>query len=477
MSSVLICPNPACKQPLSTSTLPGRFRCPSCGWILQIRFTPTGVVLQQATANNDSAAELPVAPEAPPTSASPAPLAEPVVAPSPRSTNPLLLYLMLGLLALVLMMGLAALVLVLLANKGSSPTQGTGKTAGLPRPGERVRGDYSIPTRSETVFQFAWSADTWSPDFDVQDNLQAALALKRRFPKGWLAIVVKDYGTRNPREDELKKDGAFLVGKVFEKEPEKSEPKATRLLDQPAWQFNFSGKGKDGEKWYGVCYALGYRGLGYWFIAGAGGFREADEMLKNAVQPGKETAWFWPESRKNWAEKAPETEVFKGAKHPLSLRVVKGQWKPLPGLEDFEGADLGLYGAHEDERFGTVKNNAKDGAVLVIVAKTESKTPKAALDEYVKKLTEEKVGESGDYKLAPVGGKDAEDDTFKLGGRPAARAELVLSFDKEPRRYYLIAVTVDDGQMYVVRCECAWNVRDYWKNEFTALLQGFKVGP
>jgi hypothetical protein len=140
-SSVLTCPNPDCKQALATSTLPGRFRCPSCGWILQIRFTESGVVLQQATAG-DSAPQLPVAPvadipaavpPAPPAAGpqpTPAGLAQSLLGPvpAPAGSNTLL-YVMLAILAVVMLAGIAWVLSVILSHPGTS------KAAAPPAPG------------------------------------------------------------------------------------------------------------------------------------------------------------------------------------------------------------------------------------------------------------------------------------------------------------------------------------------------------
>jgi hypothetical protein len=126
MTSVLICPNPECKQALATSTLPGRFRCPNCNWILQIRFTPEGVVLQQATAG-DSSSQIPVAP-ATDTPPPPALAAAPVTQTPPTGSN-LLLYILLGVLILMVVAVIAIVVIVITSNRGPGITTHRAATA------------------------------------------------------------------------------------------------------------------------------------------------------------------------------------------------------------------------------------------------------------------------------------------------------------------------------------------------------------
>jgi hypothetical protein len=127
MTSVLICPNPECKQALATSTLPGRFRCPNCNWILQIRFTPEGVVLQQASAG-DSSAQIAVAPAA--DTPSPAALsAAPPVTQTPPAGSNLLLYILLGVLILMVVAVIAIVVIVITSNRGPGITTHRAATA------------------------------------------------------------------------------------------------------------------------------------------------------------------------------------------------------------------------------------------------------------------------------------------------------------------------------------------------------------
>jgi hypothetical protein len=331
--------------------------------------------------------------------------------------------------------------------------------------------------QDEIAFHLKWSKDYWKPDFDLRDDVKAVLALKQlAFPDDWLAIVVRDFGTRNPRELELKLETQYYVGGRFKGDPERSEMLKTQFLDQPALSCKFSGTDKDGTKCKAICYALAYRGLGYWFIAGSSDLSRAEGLLAD-LQGGKVMTWSWPESRKDWTEKPPEMEAFKGATQPFTLRAIKEVWLPmdLENVKAFhEDADLGLEAEHPEKRYDEKKLATKDARVLVFVNKTNATSARAALDEYIKELTTEQVGDNADKKLA-VAGEVKADDTFKMAGKPAARADVVLSIDGEPHRYFLVAVVVHGGRMYVVRGECIWSMREFWKSDLLELLNGFEL--
>jgi hypothetical protein len=480
MSSVMTCPNPDCQQALSTSTLPGRFRCPGCGWVLQIRFGPTGVVLQQAT-STDSSSEIPLAPEAIAAGSSAGPAGpEPLLTTPAQAGNSMLLFVLVGVVALVLFLGIVIVVIVILANRDPSTTEratdtSVGQLTNKGKGGKAgpLGNDYTIVNKQikdEVAFHLRWSGDAWRPHWDLKDNLKAVLALEQLPGKNsWLAIAARDFGHRNPRDGELRQEGQYLLAGHFKGEPELTEQPEGKLLDQRALRFRFSGKDREGTQWRGVCYALAYHGLGYWLMAGSSDFDRAEGLIA-ALQSGKDLVWSWPDSRKNWKEQAPDLETYKGTY--FILRADKELWIK----DDSADAELALYAEHPDERFNERKTLKKAGNVLVLVSKTDAVNSKAGLEEFLKELTKEEVGENPDYKLAPLkDSKDGADDKFTLGGKPAAKAEWVLSHENDdPRRYFLVAVVVASGRMLVLRCDCHWSVRAYWKSEFIELLKEFR---
>jgi hypothetical protein len=485
MSSVMTCPNPDCKQALSTSTLPGRFRCPGCGWVLQIRFGPTGVVLQQAT-STDSSSEIPLAPQAAADGSSAGqPGQTPVLTAPTQAGNSVLLFVLVGVAALVLFLGIVIAVIVILANRDTSKStdRATDTTKGqLTNKGKdgnagALGNEYTIVNKQikdEVVFHLRWSKDAWAPQFDVRDNLKAVLALEQLPGKNsWFAIAVRDFGHRNPRDGELRQEGQYLVAGHFKGEPDITEQPDGKFLDQRALRFRFAGKDKEGTPWRGVCFAVAYHGLGYWLMAGSSDLDRAEGLI-TALQSGKELVWSWPDSRKNWKEQPPELEIYKGTN--FTLRANKElEWTKDDHAKDDAMAELALYAKHPDERFGANKASKMVGKVLVLVSKTAVANSKAGLEEFLKELTKEEVGDNADYKLALLeGSQDSADGKFVLGGKPAAKAELILSYETEPLRYFLVAVVVDGERKVVLRCECHWSVRAFWKSEFIELLKEFR---
>jgi hypothetical protein len=496
MSSVLICPNPECKQALATSTLPGRFRCSRCGWVLQIRFTPTGVVLQQAS-GADSGSQIALAPAVNPAEV-PTELAAtaggPVLQPPPERGSNLVLYLLLGILVFMVLAGIVIVAIVIASPKGVRPAtpRSTAATPQGKAPVDKpeIKQHYEVAKlkiNDEVVVQLLWSPDTWKEHEDLMDKFEddTALALERRDGSGWLLIVVNKFDLRDPRDQELFDEGQYYAARPFVQRPDKSPLADGKFLGERALRFQFKGKMEtDGKevKWFGVCYAVAYRGLGYWLFAASTSYERAENMIAG-LQSTKPSVWTWPASRAAWSAKPPEYKTFKGAKQPCTLQAIQDialKWKELPDLADhFPDADLGIYAAYPGDRFKEKKGSQNDATALVVVSKTDAKNARAALEEFIQKdLTEEAVGENTDKKLLPVeAAKEKDVVEVKLNGKSAAVAERKLVFeDTEPRRYYLIAVVVEGGSRFVLRCDCPWEVRAFWKKEFEDLLSKFQVG-
>src|SRR5262245_22382501 len=63
-----------------------------------------------------------------------------------------------------------------------------------------------------------------------------------------------------------------------------------------------------------------------------------------------------------------------------------------------------------------------------------------------------------------------------VGDRSRALTELKLMLNDEPRRYTLLAVVHHEDKAYVIRCECIWEHRQIWQQDFRNALATLKFG-
>ena len=94
-----------------------------------------------------------------------------------------------------------------------------------------------------------------------------------------------------------------------------------------------------------------------------------------------------------------------------------------------------------------------------------------------KYLEDKKQEESKDYKLELAG--DGNDQTElgisgPVGNRPGRILECKLLRGDTPTRFWMLAVANDGDHVYVIRCECNWENRQIWREEFLELLRSVK---
>jgi hypothetical protein len=345
-----------------------------------------------------------------------------------------------------------------------APAEGFKKFSGVIR---------TADNRDEKTFRLVVSPK-WQMDNGIKTGLKANMALYCDEPSGdaehshaaWLAVAAKDFGTRKPRDAEMLKEGIDRLENHFGESLELAEKADVKeLIGLRAQRLEFRGMVKQ-VSWRGECYTLFQHGIGYWFYIAAPTLEAAQQELAD-LQADKR-GFVLIDERRGWREQPPARETFTGSKFPLSLSAPEGVWEKFPATDQDERGDLFLFG-----RYGKEKDNRKNASVLII-AMDQQPGLKEALKSARMYFEEKKKEEDKDYQTFPVTeGSDGINNP--IGDRPGRLIDLRLQLGNEPKRYMLLAVADGSGQTFAVRCDCTWENRQIWREDFLDLLRTFKL--
>ena len=315
----------------------------------------------------------------------------------------------------------------------------------------------------------------WKQDTALQVQMHVDLAYRRTGPSSAVALAFKDYQTRLPRDAELIDDALgkiniYLTNVEFELKP-KGEQK---LGGRPALALEFTGEDPEHVLVEGECLATAYRGFGYWFFSW--GPQDQHDNL-TAEWANLRQGFALGKLREGWTEAPPKTLTITGNKLPYKLDYAENVWrKEEPDGYD-RRADAVLMGYDPKDK------EARRGELVAVVQVLD--LDKAAdLDGAVK--------EARDHLLEMEKEKQADGDQYSF---PGATMEVVTDkslpnadnntdvgafrghvtkFDvkksAEQQKYVVLAVVRQNEDVLAVVCECAWERRDYWEQEFTPLL-------
>ncbi len=531
MSTNIPCLNPACAHVFSQREIAGAaaLQCPRCGTVIQLR---SGGVVPGLGAGPPPAAPRPagppyaptplakpVSPIAPGYPSAPVPTARPPMAPAaspppavarpvaPLPAQPLnqpafdpafelpppapppglpgfeasatalgpmvsrqqpkksnLYGKILGTLAVLILMGGVATSIYLLATREREKT--------VHKPGAIEGRFQSLSNSEELAFVVTVPKAVWQKDGLIRSRLGATVAMARTGPDAFFAVSLKDYGQYKPRDAELLREGIKRLEALFSDGLELS-PKAEKaqLADKPAQRLEFRGQLKT-VFWSGELYLLAYQGIAYWFVIAAPHLKDAQDELKTLTE---EKSFVIQTQRHGWTEQPVKLDIFKGERLPLQMHAYLGVWEQFKARDEDERADLVLFGRYVKDN---EKDNRKNASVLVLTLE-----PQPGLKEGIKAafedLEKKKQGEIEGSTIQPAEEKtDPLNDSgppIDIGNRRGKIVEFRVVGDDKPKRYVMMAIIVEDERLLVVRCECIWEHRQIWRQDFLDLLQTLKV--
>jgi hypothetical protein len=335
-------------------------------------------------------------------------------------------------------------------------------------PGQPFNGEIRNQKNSqEKVFRILTAKNTWKMDSNLRSGLKAVLALQRSDADAWLAVGAKDYGTRKPRPAELVKEGKEHLEGYFGETLELAEKtENAELAGQQDQRLEFKAQIKQ-VFWQGECYLLTKNGIGYWFLMAAPTFEEAQRELTELQQDNRGLVLL--EERRGWREQPPKMESFKGNKFPVYLSAPEGVWEQFKAEDQDERGELFLFGRYLKE-----KDNRKNASVLILAL-----DKKPSLEESLKDarayFDSKKKEEDSKYQTEPIAEKGEEGVLRRIGDVPGRILDLRLQLGNEPKRYILLAVADGGAQHFAIVCDCTWESRQIWRQDFLDLLGTFQV--
>jgi hypothetical protein len=337
-------------------------------------------------------------------------------------------------------------------------------SGGKPKPGRT-----DVITSDTLNFSFTPPGPPWLPDEEMKTNRLGVnvAAFRRSDPDAWVAMAAKDFGGRNPRKIELDLFLDDRLRRVFDNLKLEDKGEAT-WAGRPAYrsEFRATAKGTDIVV-VGECYALGHKGVGYWFFAWAP--QAAVATVHEEFDPIRERLTFRSD-RDKWVEAKPKQNVLAG-ETGYSLTDREGIWAKSTRLDPKDEdpkADLVA------EAVDPIKGPAADGnptARLVVFLIDPDTDPLATARKYVEarhnrdpetfgpvafeELTDEPKGDP------PPGGMTGETKTIRL--------RLTRPNSPSSTKLLVVAGVPVGGKVAAVELSCPWNERSIWEKRLVAL--------
>jgi hypothetical protein len=340
--------------------------------------------------------------------------------------------------------------------------------------------------RKQANFSFR-ATGGWRPDEALRDRLRAALGLSLKKPRGHMALFYRDYQTRAVPDAELLDQALLRLRAAFPQleyeDPFSGENKgrSSDLSGEPAIVFTFSGAGADEVPVRGRCCMLFRRGYAYWLMFW-GPEDYHDQLVPHWEQ--LQEGFTLHDDRDGWKPMPRPAETFTGRKLAYQLDFAKEVWKKLDDAGEADAAaELLLRGfepSPDDEtgkpRVVELAGKAAEVRVLVLPKAADLAAAVAAVREHLhKKLGETNPGVKIEAITDPKTGNPLS--ASAVGAFPGQSDALRLVLAPENERYARVAVVKQPDGVLALVCECRWERRGYWEEEFTALLKTVRPAP
>jgi hypothetical protein len=349
--------------------------------------------------------------------------------------------------------------------------------------------DGDNPAAQEAQGNFAFTLPPgWRKDKDIRLRMQVPIALTRRKQRSHMALAYRDYKTREPSEAELldvaltKLRGYFTSVEYEDPFQGKQRGRTGTLGGEPAIVVDFQGTDKSEVIMRGQAYLLGRQGFGYWLFTW-GPEDMVDQLAEDWDAVRSRFRLF--NQREGWKPRPPESLRFVVPNLDVQLNYLKGLWRREDNPKDYDDqAVLALRGFEptEDEATGKKRVVAYAGKaatvqVLALPAVADVKSAYEAALEHVKKKQMDTypmlaVKAVNDRKTGkPVVG-------VEVGALRGQWARLQLELDPDTSRFGLLAVVnLPPKGSLAVFCECRWERRDFWDQEFRQLIETVRQAP
>jgi hypothetical protein len=314
-------------------------------------------------------------------------------------------------------------------------------------------------------------------------------------PRNRMALYYRDYQKRSPSDAELVGEGLVKLRNYFSdlEYDVKERDDKFRLGGLPALVMEFQGYSAAPENVFsgGEVWMMTHRGFAYWFFTWGPMLNDQKESVHEQV------AAEWPKLRERfatlgyrdgWQEAPRKTRGFESPKGAYRIDYVDNVWSRQKE-EEYNATQLGrppaelvLHGY--DPRLAETDKHASKAATATVVVLGKASELAAAVKLAREDLLErqKQIKEENTYLYpetavdnAPAESirKDKADD--KVGAFEGKLLRLQVTNTPKRIRYVVLGVVNRPEGVLAVQCECAYDQRDFWEQEFLPLLAN--LGP
>lgn len=323
---------------------------------------------------------------------------------------------------------------------------------------------------SEKIYQLILPRSDWSVDNEIQAKFGAHAAWKHNQYDFWFAIAVKDYGTVKPRDAEMLRLAIDkLEGYYGESVELDTKALSANIGDVPAQKLRFKGQIL-ASNWLGECYMFFQNGIGYWLYVASPQWETVEHFAAELPEKNFKVV----SERRGWREQPPPVETFASINGKVTMSAHKGIWEKHNAKNEDENGELLLLGRYLKE-----KDNRKNANMLLFTIEKKDdlkdaiKAARGYLENKIK--SDDNTGFKFVHATDVAQGQSEFGTIENIGDRRGRLMDLKLQFNDEPKRYYLLAVINEPEVVYVISCDCTWESRQIWRQEFLDLLGTMKI--
>jgi hypothetical protein len=324
--------------------------------------------------------------------------------------------------------------------------------------------------------EFQTPGAPWKADHAIRQKLHVHLGLSRQGPADHLGLFLKDYKTRSPSDAELIDEALGKLRSYFRSVEWELTPRdaAPTLGGQPALRLEFVGA--DGEEGAarGECLIAAHRGYAYWFFTWGA---EDDHDALATEWEALRRAFRVLDGREGWKEKSRETARARGQKAAYEITYFSDLWKPQDAADYGPDADVVLEAFEPDPGAKPHAKNAANFYAFVLPKAPDLKAAVAAARRHLEKRLANDGHEKLTFTVVKEKGGASVDRDADLGSLSGHLAKLQVEAPDggSYQRYMVLGVVPRPQGTLLLVGDCDWERRDFWEQEFTAVLNSLKA--
>jgi hypothetical protein len=326
-------------------------------------------------------------------------------------------------------------------------------------------------------FAYDWPDPPWEKDPTPPAAARANLfALRRAEGDAHAVYAAATFDAHNPQPGDLREPLLDRVRHLFD-EPDLAEQTGATWAGQPAVKYTFRGVAKgSGTTCAGEGYAIGYQGIGYWFLAWAPEREAAGLFGEFADLRGRLRLLAY---RADWKETAPPFAVFAGDAVDYRITDAERWWhKPPTGTQPKDvdpKADLLLWAEYKSKK----KTDARPRAELVTyVLDPIGDEPMAAVKAYIRDRYAKEAELFGPTRLSELRDEPQGDPPANAAPSETATVRLRADSQRDDNRskLHVIAAITVGGKVVGVEARCPWADRPLWERRVIAIVGSLRPG-